>query len=153
MEIIFRGDQTAQDRALQIFAATPTSLEIARTELPVLKEDDTLTGLLSAVEALKESHIDYDKPQYAGISAEWVYVKSAASQGEFDGPTILYIHGGGFLHGSPGTARRITRRLADISRGRCLAIKYRYCTEQPFPGAILDALVTYLLPSSFPSLW
>lgn len=78
------------------------------------------------------------------MPAEWAYETSSASLNVERGPTLLYIHGGGFLHGSPGTARRATRKLAELTGGRCLAIKYHYCTEQPFPGALLDALMAYL---------
>ena len=47
------------------------------------------------------------------------------------------------MYGSPGTARRTTRRLAAFTRGCCLAVQYRYATHQPFPAQLLDVLVAY----------
>ena len=133
-----------QKQARQLSAADSPPY-VRKTHFPRPPEDQVLSFLLEAVDGLKQSHERYTIPPLVDVCAEWVYDKAgAAKASRCEGPTLLYIHGGGFLYGSPATARRATRRLADLTRGRCLAIQYRYCTEQPFPGSLLDAFVAFL---------
>ncbi|KAI9844966.1 MAG: hypothetical protein M1838_001950 [Thelocarpon superellum] len=44
----------------------------------------------------------------------------------------------------PATHRAATVKLARLSGGRCLSIRYRLAPQNPFPAALLDALVAYL---------
>lgn len=58
--------------------------------------------------------------------------------------TILYFHGGGFYLCDPCTHRLFTARLARLTRGRCLSVRYRLSPQHAFPSALLDCLVAYL---------
>src|SRR5271155_5206581 len=42
-----------------------------------------------------------------------------------DGPVILYLHGGGYITGSPEMARTATLKLARLCKGRVFAVDYR----------------------------
>jgi monoterpene epsilon-lactone hydrolase len=55
-------------------------------------------------------------------------------------PTLLYLHGGGYVTCSPATHRELIARLALASGARCVAPDYRLAPEHPFPAALEDAL-------------
>lgn len=56
---------------------------------------------------------------------------------------IFYLHGGGYLVGSPRVYRSVTTRLAQLSGARVFSLDYRLAPEHPFPAAIDDALSAY----------
>ena len=53
---------------------------------------------------------------------------------------ILYLHGGGYVAGSPRTHRAMAARLADLTGRRVLLPDYRLAPEHPFPAAFEDAV-------------
>jgi acetyl esterase/lipase len=57
----------------------------------------------------------------------------------FDGddkqPCLIYMHGGGFMQGSPETHWDITSRLAAWSRQTVISVDYAKSPEHPFPAA------------------
>jgi epsilon-lactone hydrolase len=59
------------------------------------------------------------------------------------GPTILYLHGGGYIVCSPATHRDLVSRIAVASGARCIALNYRKAPEHPFPAPIDDAEAAY----------
>ena len=70
------------------------------------------------------------------IPGEWV-------EGRGEAPaTLLYLHGGGFIAGSPRTHRLITAAFA--ARGfRVFTPEYRLAPEHPFPAAVNDAVAAW----------
>ena len=56
---------------------------------------------------------------------------------------VLFLHGGGFIIGSPALYRHVTWRIATTARARVLAVDYRLAPEHPFPAALDDALTAY----------
>jgi len=56
---------------------------------------------------------------------------------------LLFLHGGGYVTGSPALYRHFTWRIATAARARVLAIDYRLAPEHPFPAALDDALGAY----------
>ncbi|KAL8392205.1 hypothetical protein RB595_002410 [Gaeumannomyces hyphopodioides] len=58
--------------------------------------------------------------------------------------TIMYMHGGAYWLMDPATHRPVTKRLAELTGGRCYSVRYRLAPQHPFPAAILDGLVAYL---------
>ncbi|EHA48329.1 acetyl-hydrolase [Pyricularia oryzae 70-15] len=58
--------------------------------------------------------------------------------------TVLYFHGGAHYLMDPATHRHVTRKLAKLTGGRCYSVRYRLAPQNPFPAAVLDALVSYL---------
>ena len=133
-----------QDFARQISAAPPPPY-VLKTTIPAPAEDDALNSLLTAVDGLRQSDEQYTRLSLVDVPAEWVFGDGDAAQTTTGQKlTLLYVHGGGFIYGSPATARRVTQKLAKLTNGRCVAIQYRYGTEQPFPAQLADLFVTYL---------
>lgn len=56
---------------------------------------------------------------------------------------ILFLHGGGYVTGSPELYRHITWRIAAAARARVWAIDYRLAPEHPFPAALDDACAAW----------
>ena len=73
-----------------------------------------------------------------GVPAELVSSGEASS-----GRAILYLHGGGYVIGSPATHRELARRLSVAADADVLAIDYRLAPENPFPAAVEDAVSAY----------
>jgi epsilon-lactone hydrolase len=70
-----------------------------------------------------------------GIPGEFVTTPASRSD-----RYVLFLHGGGYVTGSPALYRNFTWRLATAVRARVLAIDYRLAPEHPFPAALDDAL-------------
>jgi epsilon-lactone hydrolase len=51
---------------------------------------------------------------------------------------VLYLHGGGFILGSPATSRAIAARLARMTGLPVLSAQYRLAPEAPYPAALED---------------
>jgi epsilon-lactone hydrolase len=73
-----------------------------------------------------------------GVGAELVTVPASRPDRH-----LLYLHGGGFVSGSPPLFRHVTWRLAAAARARLLAVDYRLAPEHPFPAALDDAVAAY----------
>jgi monoterpene epsilon-lactone hydrolase len=56
---------------------------------------------------------------------------------------ILFLHGGGYVTGSPELYRHITWRIASAARARVAAVDYRLAPEHPFPVALDDAVAAW----------
>jgi len=86
-------------------------------------------------------HVRILPVKVAGRPAEWV------EAGLFDlpatAPVVLFLHGGGFVCGSPKTHRSMTWRLAEAAGARVLALDYRLAPEHPCPAAVDDAVAAY----------
>jgi salicylate hydroxylase len=59
------------------------------------------------------------------------------------GPTVLHLHGGGYLVGSPRASVGLATRLASAVGGTCIVPGYRRAPEHPFPAPIEDAVAAY----------
>jgi acetyl esterase len=58
-------------------------------------------------------------------------------------PTVLYVHGGGFMIGSLASHAPTCRALAAALGWRVLAVTYRRAPEARYPAAPLDGLAAY----------
>lgn len=56
---------------------------------------------------------------------------------------ILYLHGGGYVLGSPSSHISLAARLAKRAGASATVIDYRLAPENPFPAAIDDCLAAY----------
>ena len=70
--------------------------------------------------------------------AEWLVPPSAR-----DDVVLLYLHGGGYVIGSPRSHRHLAAALARAARARALVLDYRLAPEHPFPAAVEDAVLAY----------
>jgi epsilon-lactone hydrolase len=72
-----------------------------------------------------------------GVAGEWVSAPNAGTG------IVLYLHGGGYVIGSPRTHRELASRISRASGARLLVIDYRLAPEHPFPAAVDDAVTAY----------
>ena len=69
--------------------------------------------------------------------------KSSASEQLSAEVIVLYLHGGGYLFGSPKTHRQVLIAMAKAFRSPCYGLDYRLAPEHPFPAALDDATAAY----------
>ena len=62
-------------------------------------------------------------------------------------PAILYLHGGGYVAGTPDMMASFCHRLATENDALVMAVQYRLAPETPFPGPLDDchAALTWLV--------
>ncbi|MCP5038264.1 MAG: alpha/beta hydrolase [Rhodobacteraceae bacterium] len=58
-------------------------------------------------------------------------------------PVILYLHGGGFIAGSPRSHAKMLARLSQLTGLEVVAPWYRLAPEHPFPAAINDTRAAF----------
>jgi acetyl esterase/lipase len=58
-------------------------------------------------------------------------------------PTLMYLHGGGFISGSAFGYRPLAGAVALAARASTLVVDYRLSPEHAFPAALEDALAAY----------
>jgi epsilon-lactone hydrolase len=56
---------------------------------------------------------------------------------------VLYLHGGGYLFGSPKTHRQVLIAMAKAFQAPAYGLDYRLAPEHPFPAAVEDAAKAY----------
>jgi len=56
---------------------------------------------------------------------------------------VLYLHGGGYLFGSPKTHRQVLIAMAKAFEAPVYGLDYRLAPEHPFPAAVEDAAGAY----------
>jgi monoterpene epsilon-lactone hydrolase len=86
-----------------------------------------------------------------GLSRVPVEDRAADTHGEWvicnDRPAspvvVYYLHGGGYVAGSPAMYRTLTGALALRCRARVFALEYRLAPEHRFPAALDDAVSGY----------
>ena len=83
--------------------------------------------------------ITVEQMTVAGRSAEWLRAPNANTQ-----HVLLYLHGGGYVMGSPNTHRSLAGELSRAARARVFLPDYRLAPEAPFPAAVDDAVAAVL---------
>src|SRR3954470_19014887 len=56
---------------------------------------------------------------------------------------ILFLHGGGYVTGTPDLYVHLLWRIAAAAEARVVAVQYRLAPEHPFPAALDDALASW----------
>ncbi|MCC7365550.1 MAG: alpha/beta hydrolase [Dehalococcoidia bacterium] len=92
--------------------------------------------------------ITVEPAEVGGVPGEWV-----SAPGADPGSVVLYLHGGGYVLGSPTSHRDLAARLSRASGMRVFTADYRLAPEHPFPAAVDDAVAAYraLLKSGIPA--
>jgi monoterpene epsilon-lactone hydrolase len=73
-----------------------------------------------------------------GVPAEWQLVPNASEE-----KIIFYLHGGGFLMGSPNSHRLLSVAIGEATKMRVLSIDYSLAPEHPFPAPLEDCVTAY----------
>lgn len=81
---------------------------------------------------------EVEPAQIGGVKGEWVRGAGARKDA-----ALLYLHGGGYLIGSPKSHRHMMGALAVDSGLPIFVADYRLAPENPFPAAVDDALAAY----------
>ena len=80
----------------------------------------------------------YSRVNAGGVTAEWVTAEGASESG-----VVLYLHGGGYIIGSPRTHRALMAKLSQESGASVLGLDYRLAPEHPFPAPVEDSVAAY----------
>jgi acetyl esterase/lipase len=88
-----------------------------------------------------------ERAQLGAVRGEWMRVDETQPQ-----RLVLYLHGGGYISGSPETHRPLVARLCKAAGAAALSLSYRLAPEYPFPAGLRDAMDAYrfLVNKGFP---
>ena len=153
---------SAQQKGSTGDSAVKGPMWISRVKAEAPPEDDMRQAVFGAIDSMKAGGETYTKPEYKSIEAEWTGYRSNVSK---DAPepslsepekfkklmsdtksnvTILFFHGGAYYLLDPASHRVPVSKLAKRTGGRALSVRYRLAPQNPFPAALLDALLMYL---------
>jgi acetyl esterase/lipase len=104
-----------------------------RTIAEIRQGFEEMTALWPVAADVKSEKVDAN-----GIPAEWVSVPTSDPAS-----VIYYLHGGGYIIGSPNTHREFVSRLCRAAGSRALVVDYRLAPENPFPAAVEDAVAAW----------
>ena len=123
------GEEITQVRALLATLPDPRAMTVA--EFRQLYEE-------MARQFPVPDGVTIDAVSAGGVPAEMVRAQGARTDA-----AMLYLHGGGYIIGSPGTHRHLIAALSQAAGVPVLAPDYRLAPEAPFPAAVEDAVTAY----------
>ena len=144
---------------------------VANYTAPAPKETSIRDVVIQAIEDLRQPGSDggsptplkgVEWPAVVPVEAEWTGYRAGATSHSGlpliteaekyaemmkevkNKATIFYLHGGAYFLMDPFTHRPTTKLLAKLTGGRCYSVRYRLAPQNPFPAALIDALLSYL---------
>lgn len=106
-------------------------LEDVPTLREAMKKSEQLGGKLPDNVAVVPQMVDE-------LAMDWITLEEVDQN-----QVILYLHGGGYIVGTPAGYRDMNWRLAELAGCRVLFVDYRLAPENPFPAAVEDATAAY----------
>jgi acetyl esterase/lipase len=82
--------------------------------------------------------VEIEPATVGGVAGEWVRGRRARRDA-----AVLYLHGGGYVVGSPKSHRHLAAALSEASGLSLFVPDYRLAPEHPFPAAVDDAVAAY----------
>jgi phosphinothricin tripeptide acetyl hydrolase len=120
-------------------------IEVVRAHLAKLPPSESLTVAERRAQYERAEKVFPTPPEVkvehvtAGSTpAEWLRPPSAEA-----GRVVLYLHGGGYVIGSPRSHRHLAAAIAAAAGASALLLDYRLAPEHPFPAAVDDARAAY----------
>ena len=120
-------------------------IDVVRAHLAKLPPSETLT--------IAERRAQYERaekvfPTPADVKIERVSAPAAPAEwlrppSAVPGRVVLYLHGGGYVIGSPRSHRHLAAAIASAGAASALLLDYRLAPEHPFPAAVDDAVAAY----------
>ncbi|KAF1816885.1 lipase/esterase [Eremomyces bilateralis CBS 781.70] len=135
---------------------------VSKVTMPAPSEDAVRDLLFETIDALKQENEEYSRPALVPVEAEWTGYRAGVADNAPElsiseaekyenlmkevtsDVTLLYFHGGAYYLMDPCTQRSATSKYSNLTGGRVLSVRYRLAPQNPFPAALLDALVSYL---------
>jgi len=88
---------------------------------------------------LVEHPYQLDEDKLGGVPGLWVSTPNTT----LDNAALLYLHGGGYVVGTPTTAAALAVSIAHQAGMKVFSPDYRLAPEYPFPAALDDAVAAY----------
>ncbi|KAL4810284.1 Alpha/Beta hydrolase protein [Aspergillus unguis] len=125
-------------------------------------EMDVQEAVVKAIEELKVGGETYDLPGVGPVEAEWTGYRKGVGKNapepdlseeqkyeelkkeNGDDTVILYFHGGAYYLMDPCTHRHLVSQISRRVNAPVFSVRYRLAPQNPFPAALVDALVAYL---------
>ncbi|MGF1639022.1 MAG: alpha/beta hydrolase [Cyclobacteriaceae bacterium] len=82
--------------------------------------------------------VHFQEVDHGAFRSDWIMPSNVVRN-----RALLYLHGGGYVIGSPRTHRGLAGKIAKGIQANCLLPDYRKAPEFPFPYALSDAFVAY----------
>jgi epsilon-lactone hydrolase len=120
-------------------------IDVVRAHLAKLPPSDSLTTAERRAQYERAENVfptppdvKVERVDVPAAPAEWLRPPSAAP-----GRVVLYLHGGGYVIGSPRSHRHLAAAIAAAAGASALLLDYRLAPEHPFPAAVEDATSAY----------
>jgi len=120
-------------------------IDVVRAHLAKLPPSDSLTTAERRAQYERAEKafptppdVKVERVSAPAAPAEWLRPPSAAP-----GRVVLYLHGGGYVIGSPRSHRHLAAAIAGAASASALLLDYRLAPEHPYPAAVEDATSAY----------
>jgi phosphinothricin tripeptide acetyl hydrolase len=120
-------------------------IDVVRAHLAKLPPSDALTTAERRAQYERAEKVfptppdvKVERVNVPAAPAEWLRPPSAVP-----GRVVLYLHGGGYVIGSPRSHRHLAAAIAGAAGASALLLDYRLAPEHPFPAAVEDATAAY----------
>ena len=120
-------------------------IDVVRAHLAKLPPSDSLTTAERRAQYERAEKVfptppdvKVERVNVPAAPAEWLRAPSAVP-----GRVVLYLHGGGYVIGSPRSHRHLAAAIAGAAGASALLLDYRLAPEHPFPAAVEDATAAY----------
>jgi epsilon-lactone hydrolase len=120
-------------------------IDVVRAHLAKLPPSDSLTTAERRAQYERAEKVFPTPPDVKvervsapAAPAEWLRPPSAVP-----GRVVLYLHGGGYVIGSPRSHRHLAAAIAGAAGASALLLDYRLAPEHPYPAAVEDATSAY----------
>jgi len=120
-------------------------IDVVRAHLAKLPPSDSLTTAARRAQYERAEkvfptppHVKVERVNAPAAPAEWLRPPSAEP-----GRVVLYLHGGGYVIGSPRSHRHLAAAIAGAAGASALLLDYRLAPEHPCPAAVEDATAAY----------
>jgi monoterpene epsilon-lactone hydrolase len=120
-------------------------IDVVRAHLAKLPPSDSLTTAERRAQYERAekvfptpAEVKVERVNAPAAPAEWLRPPSA-----MPGRVVLYLHGGGYVIGSPRSHRHLAAAIAGAAEASALLLDYRLAPEHPFPAAVEDATAAY----------
>lgn len=109
-----------------------------------LREDATLEEMRTGFDGMcpePAADVTLTEGVVGGVRGTWVEVPESGATGST--ATLLHLHAGGYLIGSPTSHRDLGARMARAAGARVFLADYRLAPEHAFPAAYDDGVAAY----------